>query len=171
MRPGSDSGSLELDDVPKRYPVKVNDVVSTSGWQDEKENFGLPPAEGHPDRRRDAGQRPGRRAREGHPGDAAGRPRRVLARARPDARAGPRRDARRIAGDIVVLGVILPLAVLLQLAVASDLSLVAGAPDLVLIVVCGVALARGPSWSAAWRASAQGSRSTCWPSMRSVATR
>ena len=34
VRPGSDSGSLELDDVPKRYPVQVNDVVSTSGWQD-----------------------------------------------------------------------------------------------------------------------------------------
>ena len=39
VRPGSDSGSLELDDVPKRFAVKVNDVVSTSGWQDEKENF------------------------------------------------------------------------------------------------------------------------------------
>ena len=38
-RPGGDSGTLELDDVPKRYPVQVNDVVSTSGWQDEKENF------------------------------------------------------------------------------------------------------------------------------------
>ena len=38
----------------------------------------------------------------------------------------------------------MPLSVLLQLAVASDLSLVAGAPDLVLIVVCGLALARGP---------------------------
>jgi rod shape-determining protein MreD len=34
--------------------------------------------------------------------------------------------------------------VLFQLAVASDLSLVAGAPDLVLIAVCGIALARGP---------------------------
>lgn len=53
-------------------------------------------------------------------------------------------SARRITGDVIVLGVILPLAVLLQLAVAADLSLVAGAPDLVLIVVCGVALARGP---------------------------
>jgi rod shape-determining protein MreD len=51
---------------------------------------------------------------------------------------------RRITGDVIVLGAILPLAVLLQLAVAADLSLVAGAPDLVLIVVCGVALARGP---------------------------
>jgi rod shape-determining protein MreC len=40
VRPGSDSGSLELDDVPKRFAVKVNDVVATSGWQDEKENFG-----------------------------------------------------------------------------------------------------------------------------------
>ena len=39
VRPGGDSGSLELDDVPKRYPVAVNDVVSTSGWQDAKENF------------------------------------------------------------------------------------------------------------------------------------
>jgi cell shape-determining protein MreC len=37
VRPGSDSGSLELDDIPKRYPVKVNDVVSTSGWRDEKQ--------------------------------------------------------------------------------------------------------------------------------------
>jgi rod shape-determining protein MreD len=53
-------------------------------------------------------------------------------------------STRRITGDAVVLCVILPLAVLLQLAVASDLSLVAGAPDLVLIVVCGLALARGP---------------------------
>ena len=35
-RPGSDSGSLELDDVPKRYQVQVNDVVSTSGWQDPR---------------------------------------------------------------------------------------------------------------------------------------
>jgi len=40
VRPGSDSGSLELDDIPKRYAVKVNDVVSTSGWRDEKEGFG-----------------------------------------------------------------------------------------------------------------------------------
>ncbi|HEY3615153.1 MAG TPA: rod shape-determining protein MreC [Gaiellales bacterium] len=39
VRPGSDSGSLELDDVPKRYQVAVNDVVSTSGWQDSKEHF------------------------------------------------------------------------------------------------------------------------------------
>ncbi|MDX6563041.1 MAG: rod shape-determining protein MreC [Gaiellales bacterium] len=39
VRPGSDSGSLELDDVPKRFAVKVNDVVSTSGWRDAKENF------------------------------------------------------------------------------------------------------------------------------------
>jgi rod shape-determining protein MreD len=53
-------------------------------------------------------------------------------------------SARRIAGAAVVLGLALPLAVLLQLAVASDLSLVAGAPDLVLIVVCALALARGP---------------------------
>jgi rod shape-determining protein MreD len=45
---------------------------------------------------------------------------------------------------IAVLVVALPLAVLTQLAVAADLSLVAGAPDLVLIVVCGLALARGP---------------------------
>jgi rod shape-determining protein MreD len=52
--------------------------------------------------------------------------------------------ARRIAGDIAAGGIALPLAVLFQLAVASDLSLVAGAPDLVLIVVCGIALARGP---------------------------
>jgi rod shape-determining protein MreD len=52
--------------------------------------------------------------------------------------------ARRVAGLVAVLGLALPLAVLLQLAVASDLSLVAGAPDLVLIVVCGLALARGP---------------------------
>lgn len=51
---------------------------------------------------------------------------------------------RRLAGDAVVIGLTLPVAVLLQLAVASDLSLVAGAPDLVLIVVCGLALARGP---------------------------
>jgi rod shape-determining protein MreD len=51
---------------------------------------------------------------------------------------------RRLAGSAVVLLVALPLSVLLQLAVASDLSLVAGAPDLVLIVVCGLALARGP---------------------------
>jgi cell shape-determining protein MreC len=36
---GSDAGSLELDDVPKRYQVAVNDVVSTSGWQDSKEHF------------------------------------------------------------------------------------------------------------------------------------
>jgi rod shape-determining protein MreC len=39
VRPGSDSGSLELDDVPKRYQVAVSDVVSTSGWQDSKEHF------------------------------------------------------------------------------------------------------------------------------------
>ena len=39
LRPGSDSGSLELDDVPKRYAVKVNDVVSTSGWQDDEGAF------------------------------------------------------------------------------------------------------------------------------------
>jgi rod shape-determining protein MreC len=39
VRPGSDSGSLELDDVPKRYAVKINDVVTTSGWQDAKANF------------------------------------------------------------------------------------------------------------------------------------
>jgi rod shape-determining protein MreC len=39
LRPGSDSGSLELDDVPKRYPVRVNDVVSTSGWQDAEEGL------------------------------------------------------------------------------------------------------------------------------------
>ena len=51
---------------------------------------------------------------------------------------------RRIAGSLAVLCLAVPLAVLLQLAVASDLSLVAGAPDLVLIVVCGLALARGP---------------------------
>lgn len=53
-------------------------------------------------------------------------------------------SARRIAGDVVVMGLALPLAVLLQLAVAADLSLVAGAPDLVLIVICAIALARGP---------------------------
>jgi len=35
VRPGSDSCSLELDDVPKRFAVKVNDVVATSGWQDQ----------------------------------------------------------------------------------------------------------------------------------------
>jgi len=35
VRPGSDPGSLELDDVQKRYAVQVNDVVSTSGWQDQ----------------------------------------------------------------------------------------------------------------------------------------
>ena len=51
---------------------------------------------------------------------------------------------RRIAGSVVVLCLAVPLSVLLQLAVASDLSLVAGAPDLVLIVICGLALARGP---------------------------
>ena len=44
MRPGSDSGSLELDDVPKRYAVEVNDVVATSGWQDAKEHFEVAPA-------------------------------------------------------------------------------------------------------------------------------
>jgi rod shape-determining protein MreD len=53
-------------------------------------------------------------------------------------------SARRVAGVVAVLALALPLAVLLQLAVAADLSLVAGAPDLVLIVVCGLALARGP---------------------------
>lgn len=53
-------------------------------------------------------------------------------------------SGRRIAGHVVVLGLIVPLAVLLQLSVASDLSLVAGAPDLVLIAICGLALARGP---------------------------
>jgi rod shape-determining protein MreD len=52
-------------------------------------------------------------------------------------------SARRIAGDIAVVGVSLPLAVVFQLAVAADLSLVAGAPDLVLIAVCGIAFARG----------------------------
>jgi rod shape-determining protein MreD len=52
--------------------------------------------------------------------------------------------ARRVIGDVAVFGLVLPVAVLLQLAVASDLSLVAGAPDLVLIVLCGIALARGP---------------------------
>ncbi|HET6174421.1 MAG TPA: rod shape-determining protein MreD [Gaiellales bacterium] len=50
----------------------------------------------------------------------------------------------RIIGIAVVFVVALPLAVLLQLSVASDLSLVAGAPDFVLIVVAGLALARGP---------------------------
>ena len=35
VRPGSDPGSLELDDVQKRYAVQVNDVVLTSGWQDQ----------------------------------------------------------------------------------------------------------------------------------------
>ena len=39
VRPASDSGSLELDDVPKRYAVRVNDVVTTSGWEDAEENF------------------------------------------------------------------------------------------------------------------------------------
>ncbi len=39
LLPGGDSGSLELDDVQKRYAVKVNDVVATSGWQDAKEHF------------------------------------------------------------------------------------------------------------------------------------
>jgi rod shape-determining protein MreC len=39
LRPGGDSGSLELDDVPKRYAVKINDVVGTSGWQDAKEHI------------------------------------------------------------------------------------------------------------------------------------
>lgn len=39
VRPGGDSGTLELDDVPKRYAVKVNDVVSTSGWRDDEENL------------------------------------------------------------------------------------------------------------------------------------
>jgi rod shape-determining protein MreC len=39
VRPSSDSGSLELDDVPKRYAVKVNDVVATSGWQDAKQHL------------------------------------------------------------------------------------------------------------------------------------
>jgi rod shape-determining protein MreC len=39
VRPGSDSGSLELDDVPKRYAVKVNDVVSTSGWKDAEQQL------------------------------------------------------------------------------------------------------------------------------------
>jgi rod shape-determining protein MreD len=53
-------------------------------------------------------------------------------------------SARRIAGDVAVIAIVVPAAVLLQLAVAADLSLVAGAPDLVLIVVCGLALARGP---------------------------
>ena len=52
--------------------------------------------------------------------------------------------ARRIAGDVAVLAVLLPVAVLFQLSAASDFSLVAGAPDLVLIAVCAVALARGP---------------------------
>jgi rod shape-determining protein MreD len=56
---------------------------------------------------------------------------------------------RRIAGDIAVLGLTLPLAVVLQLAVASDLSLVAGAPDLVLIAICALALARGPEFACA----------------------
>ena len=54
-------------------------------------------------------------------------------------------STRRIVGDAAVYGLVLPLAVLLQLSVANDLSLVAGAPDLVLIVVCGIALARGPA--------------------------
>ncbi|HET6174422.1 MAG TPA: rod shape-determining protein MreC [Gaiellales bacterium] len=35
VRPSSNQGSLELDDVQKRYPVQVGDVVSTSGWQDQ----------------------------------------------------------------------------------------------------------------------------------------
>ena len=39
LRPTSGSGSLELDDVPKRYAVKLSDVVSTSGWQDAKQHF------------------------------------------------------------------------------------------------------------------------------------
>ncbi len=57
-------------------------------------------------------------------------------------------NTRRIAGTVVVLCLGVPLAVLLQLAVASDLSLVAGAPDLVLIVVCALGLARGPELGA-----------------------
>jgi cell shape-determining protein MreC len=39
VRPSSDAGSLELDDIPKRYAVRVNDVVATSGWQDAESNF------------------------------------------------------------------------------------------------------------------------------------
>jgi rod shape-determining protein MreC len=39
VRPGSNAGSLELDDVPKRFQVAVNDVVSTSGWQDSKQHL------------------------------------------------------------------------------------------------------------------------------------
>jgi rod shape-determining protein MreC len=39
LRPGSDSGSLELDDVPKRYAVQANDMVSTSGWEDAQEHL------------------------------------------------------------------------------------------------------------------------------------
>ena len=59
-------------------------------------------------------------------------------------------SARRVAGAAVVLGLALPLAVLLQLAVASDLSLVAGAPDLVLIVVCAPgACTRARAWRVA----------------------
>ena len=79
-------------------------------------------------------------------------------------------NTRRIAGTVVVLCVGVPLAVLLQLAVASDLSLVAGAPDLVLIVVCALALARGPELGQS-RASPPGSASTCWPSTRLAGTR
>jgi len=48
IRPGSDAGSLELDDVPKRYQVAINDVVSTSGWQDSKEHFASRLPEGIP---------------------------------------------------------------------------------------------------------------------------
>ena len=80
-------------------------------------------------------------------------------------------SARRIAGIVAVLVVALPLAVLLQLAVASDLSLVAGAPDLVLIVRLR------PGAGARARARLPGGLrggarpSTCWPSTRSAATR
>ena len=51
---------------------------------------------------------------------------------------------RRIAGDVAVLAHRAAARGAVPARVAADLSLVAGAPDLVLIVVCGVALARGP---------------------------
>ena len=52
------------------------------------------------------------------------------------------------------------LAVLLQVTVATDLDVLGGRPDLVVIVVVSIALLRAARWRAPWRASPPGSWST-----------
>ena len=120
-RPGGDSGTLELDDVPKRYPVQVNDVVSTSGWQDAKENFKS---------RLPAGIPIGVVTQVNDPGDALVKVIQVTPLVDLDAfskvlvltargASGSRERPPRRSATSSCSCVILPLAVLLQLAVAS----------------------------------------------------